>query len=52
MVAHSPFIEKSDVTVIRDEVCYVIPMGFLGRLFGGRYVRKNIENMFTQNQLV
>ena len=43
--------EKSDVTVIRDEVSYVIPMGFLGRLFGGRYVRKNIENMFTSRSI-
>jgi len=43
--------EKPDVTIIRDEVSYVIPVGFLGRLFGGRYVRKNIENMFISRAI-
>ncbi|MCH2436042.1 MAG: TIGR01777 family oxidoreductase, partial [Candidatus Poseidoniaceae archaeon] len=43
--------EKPNVTVIRDEVSYVIPVGFLGRLFGGRYIRKNIENMFTSRAI-
>jgi len=46
------FIEHGkEVTIVRDEVSYDIPFGFLGRLFGGRYVRKMIDNMFTSRSI-
>jgi ligand-binding SRPBCC domain-containing protein len=33
-------------SLLRDEVVYELPMGWLGSLFGGRFVRNKIEKMF------
>ena len=43
--------EKKDVTIVRDEVSYDLPFGFLGRLFGSRYVRKMVLRMFTSREI-
>lgn len=44
------FVEKDEMTIVQDEVSYEVPMGFLGRLFGGRMVRKRILQMFTARE--
>ena len=44
------FVEKGEMTIVEDEVSYDVPMGFLGRLFGGRMVRKRIWQMFTARE--
>ena len=33
-------------TILRDEVDYEVPLGALGRLFSGKFVRKKLERMF------
>lgn len=33
-------------TILRDEVEYELPLGWLGQLLGGGYVRKKLERMF------
>ena len=43
-------VEKGEMTIVEDEVSYDVPMGFLGRLFGGRMVRKRIQQMFTARE--
>ena len=43
--------EEDGVTIIRDEVSYDLPFGFIGRLFGSRYVRKMITNLFTSRAI-
>jgi len=34
-------------TLLRDEVEYELPLGFLGALFGGPLVRRKLERMFA-----
>ena len=43
--------EEDGFTIIHDEVSYDLPFGFIGRLFGGRYVRKMITNLFTSRAI-
>src|SRR3954452_22687875 len=38
--------DGSGGTLLRDEVDYEPPMGWLGRLFGGGYIRKKLEKLF------
>jgi len=38
--------DGSGGTVLRDEVDYEPPMGWLGRRFGGRFVEEKLEEMF------
>lgn len=33
-------------TILRDEVDYEVPLGAVGRLFSGEFVRKKLERMF------
>lgn len=34
-------------TLIRDQVLYRLPMGFLGRLAGGSFVKKDVQQIFA-----
>jgi ligand-binding SRPBCC domain-containing protein len=34
-------------TILRDEVEYQPPLGFLGRWFGGGVIRRKLDRMFT-----
>ena len=43
--------EENGTTIVRDEVSYDIPFGFLGRLFGSRYVRTMVTRMFTSREI-
>ena len=38
--------------ILRDEVTYELPMGFLGRIFGGWFARSKIEKMFDYRHSV
>ena len=38
--------DGSGGTLLRDEVDYEPPMGWLGRLFGGGYIREKLEKLF------
>ena len=38
--------------ILRDEVTYELPMGFLGRIFGGWFARSKIEKMFDYRHAV
>jgi len=44
------FEEKNGGTLIRDRVLYKVPFGIPGDLVGGRWVRKDLENIFTYRQ--
>ena len=44
-------IEEDGATIVRDEVSYDLPFGFLGRLFGSRYVRMMVTRMFTSRAI-
>jgi ligand-binding SRPBCC domain-containing protein len=33
-------------TILRDEVEYAVPMGFLGRTFGGAFIEEKLRKMF------
>lgn len=37
----------ADTAILRDEVFYELPLGFLGRLFGGWFARHKIDRMFA-----
>jgi len=43
--------EENGTTIVRDEVSYDVPFGFLGRLFGSRYVRTMVTRMFTSREI-
>ena len=38
--------------ILRDEVTYELPMGILGRIFGGWFARSKIEKMFDYRHSV
>jgi len=44
------FEQKGDVTTVSDQVEYKLPLGPLGRLFGGRMVRKRVQRMFKARE--
>ncbi len=44
---HRMWDEPSGVGVLEDEVEYALPVGALGRLFGGGYARKRLERIFA-----
>ena len=41
------FHDDGDGTIIRDRVLYRLPLGFLGQLFGGRFVAKDVRKIFA-----
>lgn len=41
------FEADGDHTMIRDEVHYELPLGRLGALFGGAFVRRDVERIFA-----
>ena len=41
------FEDTQGGSLLRDHVDYKLPLGWLGRLFGGRTARKTLERMFT-----
>lgn len=43
---HLVIPDSTGGSILRDEVTYELPMGFLGRLFGGRFARSKIDRMF------
>ena len=47
------FLDDGDGgTILRDEVDYEVPMGAIGRLLGGRFVRRKLERMFAYRHRV
>ena len=45
------FHDRGTATLIRDRVLYRLPMGFLGRWVGGRFVASDIKKIFTYRSL-
>ena len=45
------FKQQGNMTTVSDHVDYKLPLGPLGRLFGGRMVRKRIERMFKAREV-
>jgi len=45
------FKQQGNTTTVSDHVDYRLPLGPLGRLFGGRMVRKRIERMFKAREV-
>jgi ligand-binding SRPBCC domain-containing protein len=41
------FIARGQQCLLRDEVAYALPLGALGSLFGGRFVRSKLERLFA-----
>ncbi len=41
------FSELGGGTLMEDRVLYRLPMGYLGRLFGGAYVKKDVSQIFS-----
>jgi uncharacterized protein (TIGR01777 family) len=41
------FISCKKGTLIKDKVVYKLPMGFVGNLFAGYFVNKDVKNVFT-----
>ncbi|MDH3629418.1 MAG: SRPBCC family protein [Acidobacteriota bacterium] len=41
------FHDRGGGTLIRDRVRYRLPMGWLGRLFGGRFVASDVKKIFA-----
>lgn len=39
--------DGDDACVLTDSIRYRLPLGILGRLFGGRFTRKKLERMFA-----
>jgi hypothetical protein len=46
------FIICKQGTLIKDEVVYKLPLGFIGRLFAGYFVNKNVKNIFAYRKIV
>jgi hypothetical protein len=44
---HNFLSDGNGGTVLRDEVEYVLPFGYLGRWLGGRLVRRKLDRMFA-----
>jgi uncharacterized protein (TIGR01777 family) len=49
---HRMWNEPTGGTVLEDEVEYVLPVGPLGRMFGGGYTRQRLERMFAYRHAV
>jgi hypothetical protein len=49
---HRMWDEPSNGTVLEDEVEYALPVGALGRVFGGGYARHRLERMFAYRHAV
>jgi uncharacterized protein len=49
---HRMWNEPSGGGVLEDEVEYVLPVGPLGRMFGGGYARQRLERMFAYRHAV
>ena len=41
-----------DECVLTDDIEYELPLGVLGRVFGGRFARKNLERLFEYRHQV
>ena len=48
---HSFFTHKSG-TLISDRVVYKVPLGFLGSLFAGRFIKNDVNNIFKYRNKV
>ncbi len=44
------FKDYKDGTLMKDEVFYKLPMGCLGEIFGGRFVRNDVNNIFSHRK--
>lgn len=44
---HRMFPDGADKSILEDSIEYVLPLGILGRLFGGAVARAKLERMFT-----
>ncbi|MDF1861361.1 MAG: SRPBCC family protein [Verrucomicrobiales bacterium] len=45
---HHQFLPLSEeASELRDSIRYRLPMGWLGRIFGGPFVRRKLDRMFT-----
>ena len=49
---HRMWDEPSGASVLEDEVEYALPVGALGRTFGGGYARKRLERVFAYRHTV
>ncbi len=45
------FHDRGTATLIRDRVLYRLPLGFLGRWVGGRFVASDIKKIFAYRSL-
>ena len=46
------FISVRNGTLISDKVVYKIPLGFIGKLFAGWYIKKDVTNIFNYRNSV
>ncbi len=46
------FIPTKSGTLMRDEVIYKVPMGILGEIFGGPFVKNDLKNIFEYRNKV
>ena len=49
---HLVLADGASGAILRDEVTYELPMGILGRIFGGWFARSKIEKMFDYRHSV
>jgi len=49
---HLVLPDGANGAILRDEVTYELPMGILGRIFGGWFARSKIEKMFDYRHSV
>ena len=49
---HLVLADGTTGAILRDEVTYELPMGILGRIFGGWFARSKIEKMFDYRHAV
>ena len=49
---HLVLADGASGAILRDEVTYELPMGILGRIFGGWFARSKIEKMFDYRHAV
>lgn len=49
---HKVIPKGNEASLLRDEVEYELPMGLLGRIFGGGFARRKIDRMFEYRHAV
>lgn len=49
---HRVIPDSATTCILRDEIEYELPLGLLGRVFGGAFVRSKIDRMFSYRHAV